>query len=380
MLLYWRLSAFYFFYFASIGSLLPYFGLYLHSHGYEAQQISLVFAVIMGTKIVAPNIWGWIADHTGKRMRTVRIASLLSLLSFSAIFVSQDYYWLLVVMMVFSFFWNATLPQLEAVTLSHLGDNSHKYSTIRLWGSMGFVILVTLLGAIFEIYSVDLLSAIFILLLIGILICSFFVPNQEMKAGEYAPLKLKSILLKPQVMIFFVICFLLQASHGPYYAFYSLYLEQHDYTRSLIGQLWALGVIAEILLFLFMHKLLLRVSVTNLLIVCLVLTASRWLLIAFFADLFLIILLAQCLHAASFGLFHAIAIHQIHRYFPGRLSGRGQALYSSLSFGAGGAFGAFYSGWIWSELGASWSYIVAAAVATLAAFCAFYYRRLLISA
>ncbi|NNF97645.1 MAG: MFS transporter, partial [Halobacteria archaeon] len=60
---YWRLSGFYFFYFASLGALLPYWGLYLKSQGYDITAIGDLMAIIMATKIISPNIWGWIADH-----------------------------------------------------------------------------------------------------------------------------------------------------------------------------------------------------------------------------------------------------------------------------------------------------------------------------
>jgi len=336
----------------------------------------MVFAAIMGTKIIAPNIWGWIADHTGKRMRIVRIASILSLLSFVGIFISQEYYILLWIMIVFSFFWNANLPQFEAVTLSHLGKDTHKYSSIRLWGSLGFVVLVTILGGTFEYYSVDLLPMVIVFLLAGIWVFSLLVPDHPVHHVEKASISFKKKLFTPEVMIFFLICFLLQASHGPYYAFYSIYLEQNEYPRSLIGQLWALGVIAEIFIFIIMHKLLPKFGAAALLIVCLVLTALRWFLIAYYVDSFSIILFAQCLHAASFGIFHAVAIHQIHRYFPGKLQGRGQALYSSLSFGAGGAFGALYSGWVWEGYGATWAYNVAGIIGIAALLCSLLYKHL----
>lgn len=374
MTLYWRLSGFYFFYFASIGSLIPYLGIYLNSHDYSPQQISMVFAAIMGTKIVAPNVWGWIADHTGKRMKIVRVASVLSLFCFVGIFVSQEYHWLLLVMIVFSFFWNANLPQFEAVTLSHLGKETHKYSSIRLWGSLGFVLLVMLLGAFFEYYSVELLPVVLMFLLAGILFFSFLVPEYSYHHEQDGENEFKKKLFSPEVLMFFLICFLLQASHGPYYAFYSVYLEQNGYSRTLIGQLWALGVIAEILIFLVMHRLMPLFGPFRLLIICLLLTSLRWFLIAVYVDSFAVILFAQSLHAASFGIFHAVAIHQIHRYFPGKMQGRGQALYSSISFGAGGAIGAIYSGWVWEGYGAAWVYSVAGVIGVAALICAFIYK------
>ena len=128
----------------------------------------------------------------------------------------------------------------------------------------------------------------------------------------------------------------------------------------------ALGVIAEIGVFLMMHRWLPRFGARRLLIASLALTTLRWLLIAGFGDHLPTILGAQLLHAASFGVHHAVAIHLIHQFFVGRNQGRGQALYSSLSFGAGGAVGSLVAGYLWSGVGAEWTYVAAAAVSGMA--------------
>ena len=364
--LYWRLSSFYFFYFATIGTLIPYWGLYLQSQGYSVQQIAIVFALIMATKIVSPNLWGWIADQTGQRMRIIRIASFLSMIVFLGVFVSLDYHWVIFIMLLFSFFWNANLPQFEAVTLMHLDKDTRRYSSIRLWGSCGFVLLVMVLGVVFDRYGLEAFPIIFSALLLCIWICSYLVADKSSQLKDISPVDFMAILRRPQVLLFLFVCLLLQMSHGPYYAFYSIYLEQHDYSRVLIGELWALGVIAEILIFLLMYQIMQKWGVRLLLIVSLLLTGIRWLMIGYFVDSLPLLIVAQCFHAASFGVFHAVAIHLIHHYFPDSAQGRGQALYSSLSFGLGGAIGAIYSGYTWESLGAEATFEVAALIAFIA--------------
>jgi len=374
--LYWQLSGFYLFYFASIGTLIPYLGLYLQSHNYSAAQIATVFAVIMGTKIIAPNIWGWIADKSGKRMQIIRLASFISLLAFSGIFISVEYHWLIFVMIVFSFFWNANLPQFEAVTLLHLGKNTGRYSSIRLWGSLGFVLLVALLGSIFEQYDVISFPYIICALLLGIWIFSLITPEAINAVHHVDAPNFSSVIKQPVVILFFILVFLLQASHGPYYAFYSIYLEDNNYSRTIIGQFWALGVIAEILIFMVMHKMLKFWRAETLLFCSLVFTSVRWLLVANYIDSFAIMFIAQLFHAASFGIFHAAAIHLVHKYFPANSQGRGQALYSSLSFGAGGAIGAIYSGMTWDSLGPQWTFSIASLICVIATVIALFYLRL----
>jgi len=181
---YWRLSGFYFFYFSSLGALAPYWGLYLKSLGFTAAAIGGMMAIIMATKIVSPNIWGWVADHTGKRMGIVRLGGLLSAVAFAGVFVSQDYWWLVGVMLVFSFFWNATLPQFEATTFSHLGEQTHRYSSVRLWGSIGFIVAVWLIGQQLEGSKISYLPMILMGLFITIWASSFTVPEEA--AGHLA--------------------------------------------------------------------------------------------------------------------------------------------------------------------------------------------------
>ncbi len=363
---YWRLSGFYLFYFASLGALIPYWGLYLKSLGFAAVEIGELVAIIMATKIVAPNIWGWIADHTGRRMVIVRAGCLFAALAFAGVFVGHGYWWLVLVMSVFSFFWNAALPQFEATTLNHLRGETHRYSSIRLWGSIGFILAVAGLGALFEHAGTALLPTVLLVLLAGIWLSSLLVPESAAGHQSLNEEPLRKVLGRPAVVSLLLVCFLLQASHGPYYTFYSLYMVGHGYSETAIGQLWALGVVAEIGVFLKMHHWLPRFGARKLMLAAAALTALRWLLIALFVEQMWIMALAQTLHAASFGVYHAVSIHLIHHLFTGRHQGRGQALYSSLSFGAGGAVGSLVAGYLWDGVGAQWTYILAAATAVLA--------------
>ena len=364
--LYWRLSGFYFFYFASLGALIPYWGLYLKTLGFGAVEIGELVAIIMATKIIAPNIWGWIADHTGRRMQVVRLACLLATLAFAGVFLWKGYWWLALVMAVFSFFWNAALPQFEATTLTHLGSQTHRYSSIRLWGSIGFIAAVAALGFMFDRLGNQWLPVVLVVLFAFIWLSSLLVPENAAghRSLEHTPMR--EVLSRPVVLSLLAVCFLIQLSHGPYYTFYSLYMAEHGYSKTAIGQLWALGVVAEIVVFLRMHIWLPHYGARNLLLLAAILTAVRWCLLAWFPDKLWLMIFSQSMHAASFGLYHAVSIHLIHQLFHGRNQGRGQALYSSLSFGAGGALGSFVAGYLWAGFGPEQMYVAAAAVAVIA--------------
>ncbi len=363
---YWRLSAFYFFYFAALGTLMPYWGLYLQSQGFDAFAIGSLMAILMATKVVAPNVWGWLGDHLGHRMLLVRLASALSLASLLAMFGVHGFLGIALVMTFYSFFWNASLPQFEVVVFNHLGQDAERYSRLRLWGSVGFILTVVMVGWLVDRQGTEVVLPALVTVFTGILLSSLLVGDGDGELRE-SQSSILAVLKKPHVLAFFAAVFFMQMSHGPYYAFFSIYLQDYHYSKSDIGLLWSIGVIAEVLLFLFMHRLLRRWPSTAILRVSLVLAALRWLFIGWFPDEVPVLVLAQLLHAASFGSFHASAIHMVHEYFRGRHQGRGQALYASLSFGAGGAVGTFASGMIWEQWGAALAYTMASATALLGA-------------
>jgi len=366
---YWRLSGFYFFFFASLGAFLPYWGLYLQSVGLSAVQIGGLMAVLQGSKLIAPNFWGWISDRYGQRVRLIRWSAGLALLIFALVGLSEEFLWIALVMLLFGVFWNAMLPQFEAVTFSFLAGSQASYSRIRLWGSVGFVVTVLCLGSLLEHYPLRGLPMMVCLILFGIWLVSLSVPEviPQNQTNPSAPKPLSEVFGRyPRLFAFFAVCLLLQASHGPYYVFFSIYLEQFSYSKVEIGLLWALGVIAEIAVFYWMQSLVNRVTWQQVLLVSLSLTVLRWLLTGWMVEHLWVLLMSQLLHAASFGAFHVAAIHLVDHYFRGSQQGRGQALYSSVSFGAGGLLGGLGSGLLWDAWGPQWLFTIAAGVSLVA--------------
>lgn len=369
---YWRISGFYFFYFAALGALVPYWGLYLRSLGFHAVEIGELMAIPMATKFFAPYLWGWLGDHLGRRISIVQGGSLAAFVTFGAVFWLHGFWGLATAMALFSFFWNAVLPQLEVVTFGHLGQAVSRYSRIRVWGSVGFIVAVTALGPLVDKAGPGVILYALLAIYGGIWVASLLIPEyREKPAGEHH-ITIWRAFIRPSVLAFFVACFLMQAGHGAYYTFYSIYLADIGYTKTVIGQLWALGVVAEVVLFVFfMHRLLDTFGARSVLLVSLILASVRWAVIALFPESLVMLLLAQLLHAATFGSFHAAAIHLVFRFFKGRLQGRGQALYSSLSYGAGGAVGALASGVLWESLGPTPSFIAGSLVSLVAFLVAF---------
>jgi PPP family 3-phenylpropionic acid transporter len=364
---YWRLSAFYFFYFAVLGGFMPYWGLYLQKQlHFTPALIGQLMAITVGTRIIAPNFWGYIADHTGKRLALVRLGALMLMLFWCGIFFVRAYWSIAFVLLGYSFFQNAILAQFEAVTVAHLGPNRDQYGRIRLWGSLGFIATVAGLGVLFDLISLRWLPPILALCALASWLASLSVPDIVTARRDEAHSSLWSILKRPTVYGFLAASFLLELSHAPYYTFYSIFLEGHGYSHSAIGWLWALGVGAEVLAFTQMHRILPALGERNLMLVSLALAALRWWVIGQAVDCLPLMIAMQTLHAASFATFHASCINLIYRHFGDGHQGQGQALYSML-WGLGVALGSWWAGGVWQSLGPARIYD-AAALACVAAF------------
>ena len=271
------LASFYFFYFAVLGGFMPYWTLYLERElSFSAADIGKLMAIVMATRIIAPNFWGYVADHTGKRLPLVRMGAFMLMLFWCGIFFVHDFWPVAFVLLGYSFFQNAILAQFEAITIAHLGAQRERYGQVRLWGSLGFIATVAGLGMLFEIISLKWLPALLAFCALLSWMASLAVPDIATKRRSEAKDSLWSILRRPVVLGFLGASFLLELSHAPYYTFYSIYLEGHGYSRTAIGWLWALGVAAEVIAFTQMHRILPALGERRLMLLSLALGALRW--------------------------------------------------------------------------------------------------------
>lgn len=352
MLPYWRLSAYYFFYFAFIGAFSPYFSLYLESRGFAAWDIGILMSLMQAMRLLAPNLWGWLADRLGVKTPIVRAAACLSIAGYSGFFVAEGFSGFLVGMALLAFFWSAALPLVEALTLAHLGGYANRYGAIRSWGSVGFIVAVMGLGWLLDRAPLSSQLWVSLGLLGGILACALSLPEHFEVRREEDRLPLRGILRRREVRALFAASFFMAAAHGALYVFYSIHLVGQGYGTAWVGVLWTLGVLAEIAVFLLMPRLLRFGSARVILMVCFGCAAARFLMIGWGAQWLIVLVLAQMLHAATFGAYHATAMVLVGRWFAGRNQVRGQALHGSISFGAGGMVGGLVSGWAWDALGA----------------------------
>lgn len=361
---YWRLSGFYFFYFSALGVFLPYWALYLQQLGLSHAQIGQLMAILPATRVVFPNLWGWLADHTGQNIALIRLSSCLSAASFALVFGSTDFAWLGLTMFLVGLFWNAPMPLFEALTLGWLRQDPHRYTRIRIWGSIGFMVAVFGIGrALDSVLAIACLPQLLFTLFLGMALVSLVLPGHGRSApGSAQGSTLRTILRRPGVVAFFLACLLVQIAHGPYYTFFSVYLKENGYDAGQTGVLWSLGIIAEMVFFWWCHGLFQRSSLRTIMLAAMAVSTLRWYLIGWWVDSLPLLALAQILHAASFGATHAAAIQFIHRHFAWPHQGKGQALYSSLSFGLGGTLGSYASGELWLSLGPQLIFTLCAAL------------------
>jgi PPP family 3-phenylpropionic acid transporter len=249
--------------------------------------------------------------------------------------------------------------------MSYLGKNTAHYGRIRSWGSIGFIVTVVGLGYAFDYVAIAWILWAGLVCEIGILIFSRQMPNTEVLAHHTDHQSVKQIVMQPRVLVLFGACFLMCVAHGPYYTFYSIYLVDHGYAKSSIGSLWALGVICEIGVFFLMPVLAQQFGFTRILLISFSAAVLRFLLIAWAVDSLAILLFAQMLHAFTFGAYHAASVGLVHEFFKGRHQSKGQALFGSITYGAGGVVGGLASGPIWLHFGASTLYSMSAAAAML---------------
>jgi PPP family 3-phenylpropionic acid transporter len=389
---YWRLSGFYGLYFALIGCIMPFWGLYLQHQSFSAADIGLLLALFSAVRIFAPSLWAslnYSLEHIIAPIQLMRLGGLLMLLSFLGFYWATELWHYALVMLIYGFFWSAILPQYETLTLNHIKDNMDIYSNMLLWGSTGFILLATGLGWLFDYLSIQYLPTVMLVIMMLIVMNSLVLPAAE-NADESTSKITNKVTNKSEepeikqnkafnvgIYSFLLINILLQITHGPYYVFFTIYLQQFEYSNTTIGFLWSLGVLAEIVLFwkisFFMH----RWSLRGLVIASLLLTAVRWFITAYFADNAALLMFAQCLHAFSFALLHVVSISYIGIFWPGKKRLHGQALYSGLGFGLGGAIGAGLAGLMWStdtsaDLGTGVIFSLAGVIALIALGIAYY--------
>ena len=358
-------ALFFFAYYGYVGVFSPYASLYFADRGLSATQIGILMSLMQVMRIFGPNVWGWVADQSRRRVLVLRLTSVAAALTFCGMFVGQSFMFFFALMVTVNLFTSAQGPISEALMLSSMrGDLTH-YGRVRLWGSVGFIVLVTLSGYALDWQGIELMPWIALLMLVMVTSVTFSLHEEPATQHAQPSNSVRELLSRKSVLSFFASTFLMIAAHSSLYVYYSLYLSDMGYSKSVIGLMWSLGVIAEILFFFYQAPLFRRFGVRKLMLFSLGIAVIRFLMIGWGAQSLAIMLVAQVLHAATFGVHHSASVATLQRWFAGPLQARGQALYISISYGLGGTVGGLLLSACWDTFGARWVYVLAAIMSFL---------------
>jgi MFS transporter, PPP family, 3-phenylpropionic acid transporter len=356
-----NLSRFYFTYYFFVGAFVPYWGIYLKSEQFSVADIGILMSLFQVSRIFAPNFWGWLADHTSKRVVWIKLTALLGLLGFIAVFWAHGFLWLFLVMAALSLFTSSTMPLSESLTLAHLATTNGHYSRIRMWGSVGFIVASVTLGYIIDLHGIRSLLWFLLAVQIVLFILTFKLAEAKIAPHAHDHFSIWQIVKQPTVIALLLGCALMVSAHGLLYNFYSIYLDSRGYSKGMIGLLWSLGVICEIAIFMIMPKLMLRFTLKTILLISLALAVIRFAMIGLAPENLVLLLIAQSLHAFTFGSFHAASIEVVSQFFNGRHQAKGQAIYNSVAYGVGGTVGGLAGGFAMEFFGGAYTFMMAAA-------------------
>ena len=361
-------------YFAYAGFYSTYAPLWFHGLGFSTLAIGTLASMQSATRLFSPYAWGWLADHTGARTQLLRWAVGLALICSLGYLAWTGYGWIAGVTVALFVCTAGVIPINEAA-LAHLVSrvgalDAGRYGRVRVWGSVGFILAVSGSGFALQGLGVAWFPAFVIALLALLLLTVMRLPMvREPPHAPHAVVGAMVVLRRPLIAWFFAGVFFTVLAHTSLYAFFSLYLDSLGYGKGAVGLMWALGVTVEVAWFWFQGRWVHRLSMHGWLLLAALVSLLRFAATAAFGHVAWILALAQCTHALTFAAQHTACIGVINRHFPGRLRGRGQALYTVLGYGASGVIGGVAGGALSEALGFAAVFWAASGAAALAVLC-----------
>ena len=353
-------------YFLFVGTLSPYLTLYLNEVGLGVAAIGLVMSLSPASRIIGPLAWGWLADRSDSRNSVQRACTLISLAALIGLWVSgAELGWIMLACAVLFFSTSGQMPIAEAIALEASGHDAGRYSRMRVWGSIGFIVGVIATGPLFEAAGIRWLPGWLMLTMLAVLACTWLLPEAPRRPAGPRPAPLWKALRDPAKAAFFASAFLMLYAHSVFYTFFSLYLEEHGYGKGAIGLIWAVGVVAEIAMFYLQRPLFVRFSALSLLGFSVAVAAIRFALVGASDGALWLLLFTQLLHAITFGLHHTASQALLSRWFGAERQASAQALYVTVGYGLGGMIGGLGASWIWVAISPAAAFYGAGAVAAL---------------
>jgi PPP family 3-phenylpropionic acid transporter len=313
------------------------------------------------TLVLFPFVWGALADRFRRRKSIYLLCNALACVAWAGYLTTTDFRPMLVLAVVHGMFYAPLISFLEAYAMDLLGEDKKTYGRVRVWGSVSFILIVTVLGHVSDRYGI---AVIVPLILAGALLQTMAAVALP-AAPVVRPLVTKSAPIRinwPRTLVFLCCGLLMLVSHGTYYGFFSIHLENLGLPPTYIGIAWAMAVLAEIVVMINSRRLFSWASFESVLLASFFIAALRWLLIAAFTSP-AIILGSQILHAFSYGTFHMASIPYMDRLTPGPAKTLGQAANNAITYGLGLMIGFMVNGALFDHLGARHLFVMSAGLA-----------------
>ncbi|MFR0655890.1 3-phenylpropionate MFS transporter [Pantoea sp. SIMBA_079] len=328
----------YFTYFFCYGIYLPFWSVWLQGSGLDAEKIGLLLGCGMVARFAGSLLIASQVKNPAQLIVALRLLALLTALFALGFWFGGQWLWLLLVMVGFNLFFSPLVPLSDALAATWTRQIGLAYGPVRLWGSLAFVISSALTGMLVSAYSYQ---AILLLLSLGVMamLSGMLLPPQTRPQGDARQgasggwAAWRDLLRENSVWRFMICVTLLQGAHAAYYSFSAIWWQQAGYSASVVGYLWSLGVVAEIVVFALSSRLFRRWSARDLLLLSGVCALIRWTLLGATTALPLLVV-AQILHCGSFTVCHLAAM----RFIAARKGTeviRLQSLYSALAMGGG---------------------------------------------
>lgn len=337
-MLFFKISAFYFFYFAAVGVYIIFLPKVLHDLGYSAFEIGVVFALAPLMRFATPFLF---LKHIKLDQNIFKFALLLSVLCSLTFYLTiENFYAFMINNAILGAALSLILPYLEVTAIKILGKD--RYGKSRLYGSIGFTVIALLLGqflssafiAIHYYLAVNVLTVIFALLLLKYDDVSHdeSITDETFSFFKYWP--------------FWISLFFMQLSFGGFYNFFTIYETEHGISLEMTSYLWSFGVLCEIILLYFQAPLLKR-NLLNIIKFSVAVTVLRWFLLYAYPDNLALTFFTQSIHAFSFGLYHSAVIMYLYTLYENKKLAQ-QFMYG-VAYGLGGFLGALIAGWVYGE-------------------------------
>jgi len=337
-----KMAIFYGAVFTLIGIHMPFWPLWLKAKGLGATEIGIIIAASVGLKVIFNPLIAHAADRHGQRRPIIITMAVLSFVAFMLFAFTDGFWGILLVSILFFAFWSPIMPLGESLTMlagsreKEAGENSRElnYGRIRLWGSLSFIAATVGTGYVLAGRSPDIVYWILLGALALVIGACLMLPRTRAPASTQTGFSAFEVLRDRHFVLFITACALIQSSHSVYYGFATLNWQAQGFSENTIGWLWAVGVVAEIILFIFGARLVERFGPGALIALGGIAGAMRWALTGL-TDQLTALLFLQTLHAFSFGATHLGAIYFISRRVPQHLSASAQGLYSAVVMGLG---------------------------------------------